>query len=390
MSSAANRPDASRARIWAEATRLLCVRLDNMGDVLMTTPALRALKHATPNGARPSEARSLTLLASSSGAAVARHIPEIDAVLTYQAPWVKASPAHEAALDRRFVRKLAAARFDGAVIFTCYSQSALPAALLCTLAGIPLRLAHCRENPYALLTDWIPECEPESGIRHEVQRQIDLVASIGARIGDTHLSFRIDPRDRAAVQAKMQSLDGIGEPIPLAQTRSYAIVHPGATASSRRYAPDRFACAARAVAIDLGLPVLVTGDATERPLVEQIVASAGTGVVSLAGALSLGELAALIEGAALLISNNTGPVHLAAALGTPVVDLYALTNPQHTPWQVAHRVLNRDVPCRNCRKSVCPYGTGACLDVAPEEVITAARMLAHPAAVRPHRNPLQV
>src|SRR5690606_33252539 len=98
--------------------------------------------------------------------------------------------------------------------------------------------------------------------------------------------------------------------------------------------------------------------------------------ISLAGQLSLGQLIALIERARLLISNNSGPVHIAAATGTPVVDLYALTNPQHTPWQVASRVLNHDVPCRNCYSSVCPQGHHACLlKVEPQQVADAAREL---------------
>jgi ADP-heptose:LPS heptosyltransferase len=93
----------------------------------------------------------------------------------------------------------------------------------------------------------------------------------------------------------------------------------------------------------------------------------------LVGELGLGELGALIAEADLLVSNNTGPAHIAAALGTPVVDLYALTNPQHTPWQVRSRVLNHDVPCRNCYKSICPAGHHDCLrKVAPERVAAAA------------------
>jgi ADP-heptose:LPS heptosyltransferase len=97
---------------------------------------------------------------------------------------------------------------------------------------------------------------------------------------------------------------------------------------------------------------------------------------SLAGQLSLAELGALIEAADLVICNNTGPAHIAAAVGTPVVDLYALTNPQHTPWQVESRVLFHDVPCRNCYKSVCPTGGHECLrGVPPERVAAAAREL---------------
>src|SRR5205823_14157314 len=90
----------------------------------------------------------------------------------------------------------------------------------------------------------------------------------------------------------------------------------------------------------------------------------------------LAELAALISLAPVLIANNTGPVHVAAALGTPVVDLYALTNPQHTPWAVPNRVLNHDVPCKYCYKSVCPQGHHNCLRlVTPPAVAQAAREL---------------
>ncbi|MGN5478421.1 glycosyltransferase family 9 protein [Cupriavidus basilensis] len=115
-----------------------------MGDVLMTTPALQALADALPQ-------RHLTLLTSEASAGLAPHLPMIDDVIGWNAPWVRqaGSPApKEAARQlRACAARLAAARFDAAVIFTVYSQSALPAAMLCTLSRIPLRLAHCRENP---------------------------------------------------------------------------------------------------------------------------------------------------------------------------------------------------------------------------------------------------
>src|SRR5690554_1574110 len=107
---------------WKEARRILCIRLDNMGDVLMSTPALRALKESKSNC-------HLTLLASRAGAALAPHLADVDEVLTYDAPWVK-SDAHSELADRQILDQLRAARFDAAVIFTVYSQSPLPAALM--------------------------------------------------------------------------------------------------------------------------------------------------------------------------------------------------------------------------------------------------------------------
>jgi len=164
---------ADTAVRWAKARRILCVRLDALGDVLMCTPAMRALKEAVPG-------RSLTLLTSAAGAAAAPFIPEIDDAIVHAAPWMKleqpAGPDELCAL----AAALAARRFDAAVVFTTYTQSALPAAMLCWLAGIPLRLAHCRENPYHLLTDWIEDLEPHTLVRHEVQRQLALVRHAGA------------------------------------------------------------------------------------------------------------------------------------------------------------------------------------------------------------------
>src|SRR3712207_4245217 len=107
---------------WAAARRFLCVRLDSMGDVLMTTPAIAALRESEP-------AREITLLTSPSAAEVARLIPEIDDIITYRAPWMKTDePDLEADLD--LIEQLRACRFDAAVIFTVSTQSALPAALI--------------------------------------------------------------------------------------------------------------------------------------------------------------------------------------------------------------------------------------------------------------------
>jgi lipopolysaccharide heptosyltransferase II len=334
-----------------------------MGDVLMTTPALRALKEANAR-------RRLTLLTSRGGAEVAPLVPEIDDVIAYDPPWMKATHYCSRAGDEALIARLRRLRFDGAVIFTVYSQSALPAAMLCHLADIPLRLAHCRENPYSLLTDWLPEREPEECLRHEVVRQLDLVAAIGCQTQHRRLSFQVPQT------ATRRVLERIGSEAGSAHGRPVVVVHPGASAASRRYPAEQFARAARLVAERTACRMVLTGSAEEAPLVEGIRSYVQHGAVSLAGQLSLAELGALIALARLLISNNTGPAHIAAAVGTPVVDLYALTNPQHTPWQVPSRVLNHDVPCKYCYKSVCPQGHHDCLRrVEPEAVCRAAREL---------------
>jgi lipopolysaccharide heptosyltransferase II len=343
---------------WREARRILCVRLDALSDVLMCTPAMRALRDALPG-------RSLTLLASPAGDA---------------APWMDGSaPAPAAVLD--LAAMLAARRFDAAVVFTSYTQSALPAALLCWLAGIPLRLAHCREHPHHLLTHWIPDPEPQVMVRHEVQRQLDLVRHAGANAGPASgLSFAVRAADPASVRARLLRL-GVDP------GRPWLLLHPGAGAAARRYPAGHWARVLGMLAQRTGLPVVMTGSSSETGLVDEIRAAAGTAAHSLAGQLSLGELGAALRLAAVALTGNSAPAHIAAAVGTPVVDLYALTSPQHTPWKVRNRVLFQDVSCRFCFDDSCAAGHHACLaGVAPERVVDAVLELlpANAAAATDH------
>jgi lipopolysaccharide heptosyltransferase II len=344
---------------WETAQRLLCIRLDSLGDVLMTTPALRALKQAQPG-------RHITLLTSPSGAAVAGMLPYVDECLVYESPWMKHTPLRAVpSADLEMIELLRKQQFDAAVIFTVFSQNPLPAALLCYLAGVPRRLAYCRENPYQLLTTWLRETEPQEQLRHEVRRQLDLVAAIGCRPTDERMSLSV-PRQTVGKVRSLLAERGISK------LRPWLVVHPGATAASRRYPPEMFSVVIRELMERHYFQVVITGGTDELDLVEAIQSRLRRPAIALAGQLDLPDLAAVLSLAPVLLSNNTGPVHLAAAVGTPVVDLYALTNPQHTPWMVPSRVLNHDVPCKYCFKSICPEGHHDCLRLVEPATVAAA------------------
>jgi len=352
--------------------RILAVRLDSLGDVLMCTPALQALRERFPHA-------TITLLTSRSGAALTPHLPMVDAVMHREVSWMKSHPPEQTGPpvgedDRQLLHDLRNAHgglgFDAAVIFTTLTQSALPAALLCRMAGIPLRAAHVRENPYDLLTHWVRESDVLGpGMRHEVRRQLGLLAAIG--IDPPHaqaLVLRLHDSDRA--QAR-QRLAAAGCP----PRRPFVLIHPGATAASRRYPPAAFGQAMAMVARAGWLCVFCGGEA-ERELVTQARQAMGMPSLSIEGELTLGVFAALVEQAAVLVGNNSGPAHIAAAVGTPIVCLYALTNPQHTPWQAHARVLSHEVPCRDCLRSVCPLGHHACLrKITPAQVAEATLAL---------------
>jgi len=152
---------------WRSARHILVIRLDNLGDVLVTTPAIHAVKASLPTA-------ELTLLTSPVGAQVARLNPDVDDVIVYEAPWM--DPWHKLPQDSQREQQMIATirerQFDGAIIFTSYHQSSLPAAYLCYLADIPLRLAASIDGPGSLLTT--RHRHPEH-MMHEVERGLDLV-----------------------------------------------------------------------------------------------------------------------------------------------------------------------------------------------------------------------
>jgi len=346
-------PAAAR---WHRLDRILAVRLDHLGDVLMTTPALAAIRASQPQA-------HVALLCAPGGAETAAYTGLVNSVIPFRAPWMKhmQPDALAACADR-----LRAGRFDAAVIFTTCTQSALPAAMLCLLADIPLRLAHAREQPYGLLTDWVRETDDiQSGPRHEVARQLALVAHVGWQAPHDRLRFTLDDVSAARARARLRA-HGLCDGAP------YIVMHPGASASSRRYPAERFGEVAQQLWQRRGVRTVFTGAADEADLVACAQQAMTAPSLNLCGDLSLGELGGVLNEAALLVSNNTGPVHLAAALDTPVVDLYALTNPQHTPWKARARVLSHDVSCRNCLQSVCPQGTPACLTGIPPAAVVKA------------------
>lgn len=309
--------------LWHNCKRILCVRADNMGDVIMTTPAFRALKETF--GAH------ITLLTSSMAYRIVPHIPYIDDLIVANLPWVKAGDTLNAEAIKQLAVKLQDSSFDAAIIFTVYSQSALPAALLTMLAGIPKRLAYSRENPYALLTDWVPDQEPYRFIQHQVERDLKLVNSIGAYAVNDQLTVQVDSTGVEAVRSIVQQ-----EGITL--TRPFIILHPGVSENKRQY-PEKYWIETGRLLSQWNIPLLVTGTTSEEALAERITQGIGAGAYNMAGLLEVREFIALIGLAALVVAVNTAAVHIAAATQTPVVVLYARTNPQHTPWRVPAKVL---------------------------------------------------
>lgn len=317
---------------------VLIARLDNAGDVLLAGPAIRAV--ATRAG-------RVTALVGPRGLEAAALLPGVDAITVYRAPWIDPQPEPVDADETRvFVDRLAGLAIDQAFIFTSFHQSALPLALLLRLAGVPTVAAISEDYPGALLdvrhrvTD---DC-------HEVERTLSLVATLGYRLPDGD-DGRLRVRRR-----------GIRRPRLAAWARA-VVVHPGASVPARAWDAGRNAELVDAL-VAAGYRVVVTGGPGERALTARVAGRPRHQVCDLGGRLSLAELADLLADACALIAGNTGPAHLASAVGTPVVSLFAPTVPaiRWRPWRVDHRLLgDQAITCAGCRSRVCPIPGRPCL-----------------------------
>lgn len=358
---------------WQQARRIVAVRLDNLGDVLVTTPAIHAIKHSLPQA-------ELTLLASPVGAQPGRLNPDVDDVVVYQAPWMDPwqKLPQDSEREQRLIAELRDRRFDAAVIFGSFRQSPLPAAYLCYLADIPLRLAASIDGPGSLLTT--RHKHPER-MMHEVERGLDLVGAIGLTTDTTDLVLEVPPEAHTGLDTALREVD-------LTSGGPLVVIHPGCSMPARTYPWEMFADVASLLVEELGARVVITGAAEEAELVERVRGgmrpASRRSAYTFAGRLPFPEFSALIERADLTITNNTGPMHISAVVKTPVVALFALTNPpeQWGPWRVPHRLLNHDVPCRICYSRICPYGHECLRLVTPEMVVAAAAELLAEARLR--------
>jgi lipopolysaccharide heptosyltransferase II len=314
---------------WQDCKNILCIRPDNMGDLIMTAPAIRALKESF--GAK------ITVLTSTMAKGIIKHIPQIDDAIIFDLPWVKTADTPQVESFNEVISILKERKFDAAVIFTVYSQNPLPTAMLAYLAGIPKILAYCRENPYQLLTDWVPDKEPYTHIKHQVRRDLDLVATVGALTDDEDLRLDVDENLWPTVAEKL-TLKGIDVNKP------WLILHAGVTEKKREYPEKKWAEAARKLITQEKYQLLLTGSAKEQQLTDRLQSMIGEQSFSVAGLFDLEEFICLVKHAPIMLSVNTGTVHIAAAVGTPVIVLYAQTNPQHTPWNVPNIVLPYPVP----------------------------------------------
>jgi ADP-heptose:LPS heptosyltransferase len=327
---------------------LIC-RLDSDGDVLLCGPAVRAVRAG---------ARKVTLLCGPRGRAAAGLLPGVDEIVEFRCPWIEPEPEPVVADELlALADELGRRAIDQAIVLTSFHQSPLPTALVLRFAGIATIAAVSEDYPGSLLD--VRHHVP--GDVHEVERSLSLVATLGYRLPDGD-----DGRLQVRATARPSPVAADHEP--------FVVVHPGASVPARAWAPERSAALVDAL-VSAGRRVVVTGGPGEGFLTELVAGEPRPEVLDLGGQTDLAELASVLAEATAVVVGNTGPAHLAAAVGTPVVSLFAPVVPavRWRPWGVPHVLLgDQEAPCKDTRARVCPVPGHPCLNEIPVEAVVAA------------------
>ncbi len=347
---------------WLQARSILVVRMDNAGDIVMMGPALRAIKEANPRA-------HITLLASPAGATASRLLPWIDEVIEWRAIWQDVGNRMDFDSEREFalVHRLREGRFDAALIFSSFSQCPHVPGYMCYLAGIPLRAGDSSEFGGASLS---LELRDAPYHMHQVDRNLRLVEAVGFPVRHRELALTVDPSAASVVRTALRRV-GVDPDDP------FVVVHPGASAEARRYPARQFGEAA-SLLLDAGIQVVIAG--ADRDLVSiQDALAAAPAAASMIGETDISEFAELIRQAAVVVCNNSLPLHIADALATPLVVLYSGTDLE-MQWAPRHSrsvLLRRPTACHPCYRFTCPIGK-PCLDIDPREVAASVQSLMSP------------
>ena len=341
-----------------DGTKILVVLIAGIGDMIMASPGFRAIRNGHPEA-------KICLLTSTDALPIARHYPVLDEVIPFPIRELRNRRRH--LLDvARLLWTLRKRRFDAAVnLFRVGSwQGALKMGMLFLALGAKKRIGHARSGFGLFLTDAAPA---ENFTNRHV---VEAIGDIASKTGGVHDGRGIEVFWSATANAKWDPFfDSLNGEILVG-------IHPGGDRETKRWPPKRFAAVASSLAAHYSARIILLGGPTDVLLVEGIakgLAHSGR-VTNLAGKIPLDELPYLIHRLNLLICNDSGPMHIAAATKTPLVAIFGPGDPTlNSPFTdpEGYRIVRKEVPChRPCELKICPHLS--CLDlISPEEVISA-------------------
>jgi len=338
--------------------RILIVKLGSIGDIVHTLPALDALRRELP------EAR-IDWLVESRARDILLDNPYVDNILEVDTlAWRRRLGRIETWKSiLRSVRALRSRRYDVIIDFQGLLKSAVCASLARGGRRIGFERRHLRESLARFFSS--ERLAPGDNHRHVIDRNLYLLTSLGIHTSERRFPIAV-PEDMEA--RARETLAGWG-------LSSFVALNPGGGWETKRWAPERFGRLAADIAKGLGLPSLVLWGPGEREVAERVAEEAG-GSARLAPPTELREMLPYLRRARLFVGGDTGPLHIASALGIPVVGIYGPTDPaRNGPSGADDRVVRKEVPCGPCYKRRCPGFDNVCLrSVEKAAVLDAVRL----------------
>lgn len=331
--------------------RILVRGTNWLGDAVLTTPALLALRSGFPHA-------RIALLVRPAVAELLQNHPAVDELILYRDPGPHARLGGKLALSRQLSR----GRYDLAVLF----QNAFEAAAITALAGIPNRYGYATDGRWFLLTHRVP-MPPGLRRRHQVEYYLELLRPLGIPVDPVAPTLRTTPEEDAAARALLSELG-----IP--SGRTLIGLNPGSTyGAAKRWIPERYAEVAARLAAEHDGHVLIFGGPSEEPLGSSIAGIMRSSVTVLSGRTTVRQMMAMIKQCRVFLTNDTGPMHIAAALRVPLVAIYGPTDPITTaPFGKGHELIRKPVDCSPCLLRECPIDHRCMEGIGSDEVYRAA------------------
>jgi heptosyltransferase-2 len=341
-----------------EADNILIRGTNWIGDAVMTLPAVAAIRSTFPRA-------RITMLAKPWVADIFRLCPDVDDIMIYERPGVHDGPTG----ILRLAGELRKRAFDAAILL----QNAIEAAIIAFLAGIPVRAGYNSDGRGLLLTHSVVRTKAIREV-HQTDYYLEMVKALGCRPASREavLTLRKDDEHLAG-----ELLTGYG----LQGSRLLVGMAPGATyGPAKKWFPDRFSSVADKLVDGFSAQIVLFGSSEDNDTAAAVQVRAKYPMVDLTGKTSLREAMALMSRCRLFISNDSGLMHVAAALGVPTVAIFGSTNPATTsPPGRNHVIIYKNVACSPCLKTDCPTDF-QCMDlIGVDDVYEAAvRMLGEP------------
>ncbi len=334
--------------------KILVVRTDRIGDVVLTTPIFKALRENYPQA-------HIAAMVSPRTKEILEGSPYIDEIIVYD----KDKHHKGIAAFWKFILGLKNKRFDLAIVLHTKKRMNL----ITFLANIPRRIGFAEKGKFSLLlTDRLKDTRP-LGLKHEADYCLDVLKELGLKISERklHVPLKKEALDWAD---KVLAENGINKGDKI------VAIHPGASCPSKRWFKDRFVALADKLAHDYGFKIIIISGLKDIAIANDIGKSSKHKIVNLAGKISLAQTAAILKQVNIFISNDSGPVHIASAVGTPVISIFGRNQPGLSPLRWGplgerDKYLHKPAGCSICLAHKCVKGFDCLKAITVEDVLGA-------------------